>query len=241
MTAVTDEARARSREQRRARIAANPNRLCPPSHKHGATSTCFNAHFCRCAGCRGARAVAKRAEYYAARSITGGDVKMSAVGAQRRLQALAFMGWSCEAIAVRIGSHYRPLNRLRDGGRDRVMRSTHDRIDKVFRELAAVTAPGHSGRVTRALAKRNGFLSAFAWEGALIDDPNARADTDGTVHVYDFPDGTLDRAPDIRRMWGAGASDQVIATALGCAVWMVERDRKLLGLQNRHLLRKEAA
>lgn len=101
------------------------------------------------------------------------DVKVSAIGVQRRLQALAFMGWSCQKIAEKIGSHYRPLNRLRDGGREHVMQSTHDAIDRVYRELCMTYAPGQSGNVTRTLARKKGYVPAVAWDD--IDRARERA------------------------------------------------------------------
>lgn len=172
MTGTTPEARAHARELRRQRIAKNPDRRCPPDHRHGATSTCYSGHGCRCDGCLKARSAVKRGEYYGVRAITRQDVKVSAVGSMRRLQALAYMGWSCLVIAEKIGTHYRGLNRLRDGGRERVMRSTHERIDRVFRELAMVEAPGKSGRITRAHARARGWVPVVAWDA--IDDPRAR-------------------------------------------------------------------
>lgn len=172
MTEATPEARARSRELRRQRVARNPNRLCPPDHKHGATSTCVNGHGCRCRDCVSARSRRKREDYYGARSITGVDVKVSSLGVRRRLEALACMGWSCEAVAVRIGAHPRPVNRWRSGERAHVMRSTHDAIDRVFRELAYIPAPGRSGQVTRTVAKARGYVPAVAWDD--VDDPRER-------------------------------------------------------------------
>lgn len=29
--------------------------ICPPEHKHGATSTCYTGHKCRCVNCTSAR------------------------------------------------------------------------------------------------------------------------------------------------------------------------------------------
>lgn len=104
--------------------------------------------------------------------MKGRDVWVPAVGARRRLQALAYMGWSPEAIAVRIGSHYRPLLKIRAGERGRVRLSTHQRIDSVFTELATVHAPGHSGAVTRGHAVVRGYAPPHAWDD--IDNPAER-------------------------------------------------------------------
>lgn len=225
MTAATDEARAKARRRREEIIAANPSRLCPPEHKHGLTSTCYNGHGCRCDHCRDARAVMKRIEYYGSKGLLRADVKVSSVGVMRRLQALAFMGWSCQVIAERIGSHYRPLTRLRDGGRERVMQSTHNRVDAVFRELAFVEAPGHSGRVTRGAARKRGWVHALAWDD--IDDPDGwprGVSSGGRVRV--------DREM-VAWLAGEGASDVEISRRLKCSARTVFRVRVELGLESK--------
>lgn len=104
--------------------------------------------------------------------MKGRDVWMPALGTQRRLQALAYMGWSPQAIAEKIGSHYRPLLKIRAGERDRVRSSTHRRIEKVFVELATVPAPGHSGAITRGTARVRGFAPPLAWDD--VDNPRER-------------------------------------------------------------------
>lgn len=222
MTAATEDGRARARELRRRAIANNPDRLCPPDHKHGETSTCFTGHGCLCDDCRVSRARVKRAEYYAARMITGQEVKVPAVGVMRRLQALAFMGWSCEAIAQRVGTHYRPLVRLRAGGRENVLRSTHDRVDAVFEELCLVRAPGHSGRVTRGVARAKGWVSALAWEH--IDDPEEQP-----AGVGGGDRKSVDREL-VLWLHNEGLSAREIADRAGCAERTVDRLRKEMGL-----------
>lgn len=39
---------AYDRRNRAALRAANPNRLCPPDHRHGETTTCYTQHGCLC-------------------------------------------------------------------------------------------------------------------------------------------------------------------------------------------------
>ena len=172
VTGTTPEARAHARELRRKSVANNQARRCPKHHRHGETGTCYSGHGCRCGDCTRARAAVKRREYYGIRSITRQDMKVSSLGAMRRLQALAYMGWSCSVVAEKIGTHYRVVNRLREGGREHVMRSTHEVVDGVFRELAMVEAPGHSGRITRSHARSRGWVPAVAWDA--IDDPRER-------------------------------------------------------------------
>lgn len=225
MTEVTPEARARSRELRKQAHARNPNRLCPLGHKHGATSTCYNGHGCRCVECCAARSRKKREEYYGIRRITRRDVKVSSLGAQRRLQALAFMGWSCMVLAERMDTHYRPLNRLRGGGRDNVMLSTHLLIDRVHRELAARQAPGRSGVLTRAHAQKRGWVSAAAWDD--IDDPVEQPKGVDRSRV-----GGVDREL-VEWLAAEGFSDSVIAERLGCSDRTVLRVRQKLGIESK--------
>ena len=170
----------------------------------------------------------KRREYYGRKKLLGADVKVSSVGVMRRLQALAFMGWSCEAVARKIGSHYRPLNRLRDGGREHVMLSTHLKVDAVFRELALVEAPGHSGRVARSHARSKGWVSAAAWDD--IDDPAEQPQ--GVVKLAAHRPPSVDREL-VEWLHGEGLSDVEIAHRLKCSVRTVVRVRRELGLESR--------
>lgn len=170
MTAATDHDRARSRASRRRLIDANPNQLCPPSHKHGVTVTCYNSHGCRCRPCVTERQV-KRGPYdWNARVMRGDGVWVDAVGARRRLQALAYMGWSAQVIAEKIGSHYRPLMKIRAGEYARVRLSSHQRIAEVFEVLAMQSAPGRSGRVTRGHAAGRGWHGPLAWDDIDRDE-----------------------------------------------------------------------
>src|SRR6218665_751283 len=91
------------------------NGLCLPAHAHGATHTCYNAHGCRCDDCVTTKASKRNRYDWEDRRRHGRDVWVPATGTMRRLQALAVLGWSCKAIAVRIGSHYRPLQKVRAG------------------------------------------------------------------------------------------------------------------------------
>lgn len=151
------------------------------------------------------------------------DVKVSAIGVQRRLQALAFMGWSCQKIAEKIGSHYRPLNRLRDGGREHVMQSTHDAIDRVYRELCMTYAPGRSGWITRGYANRNRYVSPLAW--TVIDDPNEMP-----AETWKARKGGVDREL-VEWLWREGLTDSEISDRTGYALDSVGRVRRELGLE----------
>lgn len=172
MTAATPEARAKARAQRLAMISANPDQLCPEEHRHGETSTCYNSHGCRCVSCCTARAKRRARSDWEANRLSGRDVWVPAVGAQRRLQALAVMGWSADVIAEKIGSHYRPLMKIRAGERKRVRLSNHRRIAAVFEVLAMKEAPGQSGLVARGYARERGWVPPLSWTD--IDNPRER-------------------------------------------------------------------
>lgn len=222
MTAATDEARAKGRAARMRNMRANTERLCPPGHRHGSASTCYNQHGCLCDDCRAARSRRRKQEYYERKQLLRADVKVPAIGAQRRLQALAYMGWSCPVIAEMIGSHYRPLIRIRDGARQNVMLSTHERIDKVFREYQIVEAPGHSGRVTRGVARSKGYVSPLAWDD--IDNPD-----EAPTGVAGSGRRRVDREL-VTWLVGEGLSDSAVGERLGCTARTVFRVRRELGL-----------
>lgn len=143
-------------------------KTCPVDHRHSESGNCYNRHGCRCEPCRSTRQAYRSRGDWEMNHLRGRDVQVAALGTQRRLQGLAYMGWSMAEIASRIDSHARPLMNIRAGARKRVRLSTHRRVAGVFRELAATEAPGHSGDITRGFARVAGFVPPFAWDD--IDD-----------------------------------------------------------------------
>lgn len=101
---------------------------------------------------------------------------MSAIGARRRLQALAVRGWSGDFLAVKTGYSRANLYRVRAGKRDMITGDVDQRIRAVYEELQDLTpAPVtriERGAVTRTLteASSRGWLPPAAWDD--IDDPN---------------------------------------------------------------------
>lgn len=160
---------------RRKLIAQNPDRLCPPEHKHGLTSNCVINHGCRCESCLVEKQKRRNIPEWHARRMKGQNVRVSAVGSRRRLQALAFMGWSTREVGKLIDSHYRPLLKLRSHDYDKVTLSTHNKIAAVYKKLALTEAPGRGGRITRTNARKNGYHSPLAWGN--IDDKQEMPDT----------------------------------------------------------------
>jgi len=150
--------------KQRVRVQRAVDGLCPTEHSHDGTHTCYNAHGCRCTPCRTAKA-SRRAGYDREdRRRHGRDVWIRATGTMRRLQALAVMGWSTQAIAERIGSHYRPLQKIRGGERRSVRTSTALRVATVFEALCMTYRRGHDGNITIHAARRHGWLPPLAWD-----------------------------------------------------------------------------
>lgn len=99
------------------------------------------------------------------------------IGTNRRLQALLYMGWPHSEISTRAGLQTATL--LNQQGRW-VTRSNHDKVAKVFAELAM--KPGPSAR-TRGWARRFGYAGPLDWDD--IDHDTEPRRVDATAHVDD--------------------------------------------------------
>lgn len=95
--------------------------------------------------------------------------RVPALGATRRIQALAVIGWPIAHIGTVAGMRMTLANELMAGRRKRIPRQQAEAIDTVFRTLRGI--PGPSQR-TRTIAARNGWFPAEAWDD--IDDPTAQ-------------------------------------------------------------------
>lgn len=115
---------------------------------------------------------AAHARYYneiKLRRMRGEQVKVSSVGARRRLQALATLGWSRVVLAEQIGL----------GGtgwysrifmHDTIYASTHETIAELYDRLCMTFAPaGHSAALARASARRKGWAPPMAWDDIDLD------------------------------------------------------------------------
>ena len=144
--------------------------ICPPEHRHGETSTCYNGHKCRCDDCRASKSIARNHYDWETRRRQGRDVWIPSTGTMRRLQALAVIGWSTAEIAARMGSHYRPLQKIRAGERVRVHISTARRVYDVFEELCMRVRDDRAARIVRFRAAANGWLPPLAWDDIDADE-----------------------------------------------------------------------
>ena len=143
--------------------------VCPPDHRHGDASTCYNSHRCRCMKCRTAKSTKRNGYDWEDRRRRGRDVWIPATGTMRRLQALAVIGWSTAEIAARMGSHYKPLQKIRSGQRECVHLSTARRVAAVFDALCMHVRHDRAAKITRFRATANGWVPPLAWRDIDTD------------------------------------------------------------------------
>lgn len=141
--------------------------MCPPTHKHGTTHTCYNVHGCRCRRCVKAKSAHRRPYEWETRRRRGQDVWVPATGTVRRLRALAVMGWPISVISDQTGLFHRSLAKVREGSRERVHLTTYHAVVDVYERLAMHRNDTRDGRITATRAASNGWLPPLAW-----DDPD---------------------------------------------------------------------
>lgn len=118
-----------------------------------------------CTPCTDAHCVA--AKRRAIRASNGQPALVPAFGAQRRIRALAAIGWPFAEISVQLGrkrAHEGIATLLRQ---DWVQRKTAERVDEVYRRLCMT--PGPNPTVAKR-ARLNGWAPPLAWDD--IDDPD---------------------------------------------------------------------
>lgn len=98
---------------------------------------------------------------------------VDATGTARRLRALAAIGYPGNDLAARIGGTKTFVSDICNDRRRRVRRATANRVEAVYRELAATLGPSD---YTRAWAKRRGWPTPDQWDGEIdnaVADPHA--------------------------------------------------------------------
>lgn len=216
---------------------------CPADHAHGATLNCYVRHHCRCAPCRAASAASAR--HRSRQAAYGRPVQLPAIGARRRLQALACNGWSIYRLADMLDC--RPRDLLKTIRENRfITRARHERIDDLYRQLWAST-PVPANRFyeagitrTRRYAAAHGWVPPLGWDD-IDNDPEPPAalpsgDYIDEVAVLRALDGEalelndLERIDVIRHLNAAGNGDPSIAAYLGCTARTVLRLRQRAGI-----------
>lgn len=98
--------------------------------------------------------------------------KVPAVGAHRRLQALAYMGWTNEQIEERMGAGVSMTSWIFH--HDRITHDLHRRVEAVYDALWDQTPPDTYGsRRAVARARARGWVGPLAWDDDDIDNPDA--------------------------------------------------------------------
>lgn len=93
-----------------------------------------------------------------------------AIGSLRRLRAMSVLGWSLEAIAAEVGFPRDSLQEIRNGEREWVWTTTHDRIKAWFdaNQLRTGDSP-----ITAARSIAKGWAPPLAWDEEDIDRADA--------------------------------------------------------------------
>jgi hypothetical protein len=165
--------------------------------------------------------------------------RVPAIGAQRRLGALAAIGHTQTALAIELGWNQRRLNQvfLTDGTLER---RTHDAIAAMYERLSMTLPPrttrGEKYAASKAqnTAARHGYAPPMCWDVETIDDPEARPHGARTGRaVYDsrdlvdsatvlrilagevLPANTAERDEVVRRWKAAGKPEAALCARMG--------------------------
>lgn len=96
--------------------------------------------------------------------------KVPAIGAHRRLQALAFMGWTIQQVEERMGAGVTMTSWILR--HDRITAELHQRVVAVYDDLWDQTPPdGYGNRRAAARARSRGWVGPLAWDDDTIDLP----------------------------------------------------------------------
>lgn len=132
---------------------------------------------------------------------------VSAIGAQRRLQALVALGYSFEQLEPYFGGYGRAnLRIVALGNRQWITSRTATKIKAVYDELwdkpPVGTNQQERGWVTRTKrrAAKLGWAGPLAWDDDTIDDPNAKPV--GMRHLHEADGHIVDESAIERRMAG---------------------------------------
>jgi transcriptional regulator len=199
----------------------------------------YNADRCRCFACRVAHANATRA-YRASGSWVSEYVP--AIGTQRRLQALAVIGWTAARLAERLGTTPENVCQMRQPRPHATTRPARAaQIAALYEQLWDKPQTDEHARRCTTLALRVGYQSPLAWDN--IDDPDEKpkgtrrparrpdhepADPIAVARAINgepVPLNKAEAAEAIARLNQAGRSADEIATLLHTTKRRVQRHR----------------
>ncbi|GGS41227.1 hypothetical protein F2B00_03145 [Streptomyces parvus] len=141
------------------------------------------------------------------------DGTVPSVGTRRRVHALAAMGWPLSWIAEQAGLSFTGLRDLSAGRTKSVKGTYRDAIDALYRTHSMRPGPSQAARRT-ALGK--GWVTAAAWDGAVIDDPSAEPELSPETSLNRDELAAIRRA-DVEHLDKFGVSPDEIAHRLGMA------------------------
>lgn len=166
-----------------------------------------------------------------------------ATGAQRRVRALARLGWTIPQIAAAAGIDARVVGDLSQGRRKHLYRHHDDAIRSAYDRLAMHTGPSP---IAARRAATKGWPPPLAWDDDQLDDPAGRPDgARPTDHAPDHAvvarvmagepmrTSTADRHALIPALARLGLSDVQIAERCRCTSTTVLRIRHTLDVPSR--------
>jgi len=143
-----------------------------------------------------------------------------ATGTNRRVRALAWMGYSLVSLSGRLDMTEDRVSSIARGAVATVRITEARKITKLYRELSAT--PGPSQRAASD-ARRKGWHGPLAWDA--IDDPAAEPDTEGRTDFQRRHKAVVDLELVARRT-SQGKTAGEIAAELGCHKRSVVRARR---------------
>ena len=189
--------------------------ICPPTHKHGGTTTCYHDHACRCDPCR-SNMTRRTRERYRLRAYGRYEGRVELTGTVRRYQGLQVLGWRAGDIAREAG-FAAPAPLLRLIKHKYITPATRDKIAAAYDRLVAKGRGPSTVTTNRALAK--GWVSPFAWDDDQIDDPTASP----VVTERDRVLKGVDLMTEVDHLLSLGESANAIAHALNKSPENLER------------------
>jgi hypothetical protein len=136
------------------------------------------------------------------------------VGAMRRMQALACLGWGVGSLSAHSGVSAATLEDVRKGNAPRARAATVAIIAQMYEELSMT--PGPSERAARE-ARAKGWAPPLLWDDEWLDDPNGRPE-DNTPAP-----GRVD-LPRLLEAIAKGTTDVAMAEEFGVATDAVYRN-----------------
>lgn len=149
---------------------------------------------------------------------------VDATGARRRLQALATLGWSIQALADHAHVDRQRLDKaLRN---DWIRKTTRDVVAALYDDLWNTPATGGRSTATRLRAERHGWVPPLAWDDDQIDNPAATPADTTTPNPADrrrVPAIDLD---DVAWLLRAGEAPEHVARRVGARLYSIREAAK---------------